>query len=240
MSDLISRQAAIDALVEEGRNVDSRYLESERIIHESDAIEAIAMLPSAQPEQSTGVQDILRYLDEYLHPIVSPEHWSVYSELHDMVSKLPSADPEIIRCDEILNMLGENMKSDVPEKNADDVLCHCNVKENAELIARILDCDVDGELYKADVPKRKVGKWIIHDQYKQTKEDTYKCDTCRYETFDDCEEPCIECSNFNKWKPMDKPEVDKHCYSCKHEATLLGEYPCSVCLKRTKWESKED
>ena len=50
MDDPISRQAAIDALIAEGRNVDSHYLESERIIHESDAIEAIAMLPSAQPE----------------------------------------------------------------------------------------------------------------------------------------------------------------------------------------------
>lgn len=50
MDDLISRQEAIDALILEGRNVDSRYLESERIIHEGDAIEAISMLSSAQPE----------------------------------------------------------------------------------------------------------------------------------------------------------------------------------------------
>ena len=42
------------------------------------------------------MQDILQYLDEYLHPIVSPEHWSVYSELYDMVSMLPSAQPEWI------------------------------------------------------------------------------------------------------------------------------------------------
>lgn len=55
-------------------------------------------LPSAESEQPTGVQDILQYLDEYLHPIVSPEHWSVYSELYDMVSMLPAAEPEIIRC----------------------------------------------------------------------------------------------------------------------------------------------
>ena len=49
---------------------------------------------SAQPEQSTAVQDILQYLDEYLHPIVSPEHLSVYSELHDMVSMLLLAQPD--------------------------------------------------------------------------------------------------------------------------------------------------
>ncbi len=48
MDDLISRQAAIDAVLREGRNVDSRYVESERIIHESDAVEALALLPSAQ------------------------------------------------------------------------------------------------------------------------------------------------------------------------------------------------
>lgn len=36
MSDPINRQAAIKAIIAEGRNVDSRYLESERIIHESD------------------------------------------------------------------------------------------------------------------------------------------------------------------------------------------------------------
>ena len=48
--DTISRREAIDAIIAEGRNVDSRYLESERIIHESDAVEAISMLPSSQPE----------------------------------------------------------------------------------------------------------------------------------------------------------------------------------------------
>lgn len=49
MHDLISRQAAIDALISEGKSVDSRYFSAERIIHESDAIEAISMLPSAEP-----------------------------------------------------------------------------------------------------------------------------------------------------------------------------------------------
>jgi hypothetical protein len=52
-SDCISRQDAIEALIAEGRNVDSRYLESERIIHEADAVEVISMLPSAQPEKRT-------------------------------------------------------------------------------------------------------------------------------------------------------------------------------------------
>lgn len=48
MSDTIRRQDAIDAIVESGRTIDSRYLESERIVSESDAIEALLMLPPAQ------------------------------------------------------------------------------------------------------------------------------------------------------------------------------------------------
>lgn len=51
MNDLISRQAAIDAVMNESREVDSRYLESERIIHECDAVEVLSLLPSAEPER---------------------------------------------------------------------------------------------------------------------------------------------------------------------------------------------
>ena len=51
-------------------------------------------IPSAQPEPCKDVQHILDYLDEVLHPLVSPEHWNVYSELHDMIAELPSAQPE--------------------------------------------------------------------------------------------------------------------------------------------------
>lgn len=50
MNDVIYRQDAINAIITEGRTVDSRYLGSERILHESDAVEAISMLPSAEPE----------------------------------------------------------------------------------------------------------------------------------------------------------------------------------------------
>lgn len=50
MDDLISRQAAIDTIIAEGRTVDSHYLESERVINESDAVEALSMLPSVQSE----------------------------------------------------------------------------------------------------------------------------------------------------------------------------------------------
>lgn len=50
MHEVIYKQAAIDAVITEGRDVNSRYLESERIIYEADAIEAISMLPPAEPE----------------------------------------------------------------------------------------------------------------------------------------------------------------------------------------------
>ena len=42
----------------------------------------------------TTKNEILEYLDNVLHPLVSPEHWNVYSELHDMVEDLPSAEPK--------------------------------------------------------------------------------------------------------------------------------------------------
>lgn len=40
-------------------------------------------------------QEILDYLDNVLHPIVSPDNWNVYSELYDMVEELPSAEPQM-------------------------------------------------------------------------------------------------------------------------------------------------
>ncbi len=93
MNDNISRKAAIDAINHElrcGAVIDQCGLET--------AHDLIEELPSAQPEQSLDIQDILEYLDTVLHPIISPDHWSVYSELHDMISMLPSAQPEIIHC----------------------------------------------------------------------------------------------------------------------------------------------
>jgi len=48
--DVISRHAAIDALLEEVRLVDGYYVENDEVIDKDDAIEAIRLLPSAQPE----------------------------------------------------------------------------------------------------------------------------------------------------------------------------------------------
>ena len=59
-----------------------------------DLISRQAAIDAPDEEQSLGIQDILEYMDTVLHPIISPDHWSVYSELHDMISMLPSAQPD--------------------------------------------------------------------------------------------------------------------------------------------------
>ena len=79
---LISLKAAIDA-------VNTALFP--KINTAKDAEKALRNLPSAQPELSTEIQEILTYLDTTLHPIVSPDNWNVYAELYDMVSMLPSA-----------------------------------------------------------------------------------------------------------------------------------------------------
>ena len=50
MNDLIDRQAAIDALSKEVRLVDGYYVENDEVIDKDDAVEAMRLLPSAQPE----------------------------------------------------------------------------------------------------------------------------------------------------------------------------------------------
>ena len=89
MNDTIYRQAAIEAICDvcqicnkytcEGRKDGSDWC---------DEIVALKNLPSTQLELSFEVRDILDYLDTTLHPIISPEHWNVYSELYDMISML--------------------------------------------------------------------------------------------------------------------------------------------------------
>ena len=95
--DVISRQEAIKELEE--LNAISFYELNE---HSREAYREIKQmlkeLSPAQSEQSLEIQDILDYLDTVLHPIISPEHWNVYSELYDMISMLSSAQPEIIQC----------------------------------------------------------------------------------------------------------------------------------------------
>lgn len=40
-------------------------------------------------EEAMTKQEILGYLDDVLHPMVSPDNWYVYSDLHDMIEELP-------------------------------------------------------------------------------------------------------------------------------------------------------
>ena len=99
--DLISRQATIDALREimfsywfecgEYIGEDQREMQ---IINAKKALETISALPSAQPEPSIEVKDILDFLDTELHPVISPERWDIYSNLYDMVAGLSLAQPE--------------------------------------------------------------------------------------------------------------------------------------------------
>ena len=71
-NDCISRQAATDALIFESRIVDGHYTEYERIINEDDAIEAILMLPSAEPETCDGCKHWNLWEDEIEYGYPSP------------------------------------------------------------------------------------------------------------------------------------------------------------------------
>lgn len=86
MDDLISRQAAIDALVK------WTHLTWEHLKIIYPMLNVLEKLPSAETELPFEIQDILDYLDTVLHPIISPEYWNVYSELYDMISTLPPAE----------------------------------------------------------------------------------------------------------------------------------------------------
>ena len=93
VGDMVNRQWVIDEL--------KRYFHDEYYQRTSiqDCIncfieDILTKSPFAQPEPSTEIQEILNYLDTTLHPIVSPDNWYVYAELHDMVSMLPSAQSE--------------------------------------------------------------------------------------------------------------------------------------------------
>ena len=97
MGDLISRQAAIDALCalyEYQRSIDPT--ERADLVRQGVflAEQIIEKLPSAQSEQSSEIQDIINYMDTVLHPIVSPDHWDVYSNLYDMVLELCHKMPD--------------------------------------------------------------------------------------------------------------------------------------------------
>lgn len=87
-SDLVNREDTIRAI--------TGYVGA---IDKSVAKRLLIEMPSAEPEPLTEIiEEILDYLNTTLHPIISPDNWNVYSELYNMVSNLPSVEPEIIRC----------------------------------------------------------------------------------------------------------------------------------------------
>ena len=49
------------------------------------AIEAL----QTEAVQDEALNEILGYLDNVLHPIVSPDNWYLYSDLYDMIIELP-------------------------------------------------------------------------------------------------------------------------------------------------------
>lgn len=70
MRDLIDRQKAFDTLISESRIVDGYYTEYERIIKEEDAIEAISMLPSAEPLTEEDYTELRDRFGEYVEFVV--------------------------------------------------------------------------------------------------------------------------------------------------------------------------
>ena len=74
------------------------------------------------------------------------------------------------------NPIVESVLVDKMRQQMEETACHCNVKENAELIARILDDDVDGKTF--ELPKR--GKWEPFDlTYGRS---IYSCSVCEQAT----------------------------------------------------------
>ena len=104
MSDLIERQAAIDALVDEN------IIDHMDTVHDSElhrckrAIERIlTQLPSAQPERLTDddFETIRIHLNAYKGNLCNQQRWKEaeeYQRIIDRFMAFATAQPEIIRC----------------------------------------------------------------------------------------------------------------------------------------------
>lgn len=71
------------------------------------------------------------------------------------------------------NPIVETVLVDKMRQQMEETVCHCNVKENAELIARILDDDVDGKAF--ELPKQ--GEWELIDGAEPMR---WGCSRCKY------------------------------------------------------------
>lgn len=151
------------------------WLNCDPVWHTSDVISAIKDTPSAQPEQPSEIQDILNYLDTVLHPIISPEHWNIYSELHDMISMLPSAQP---------NVPDTNVGDTIYRQAAIDTINELHDKPNAWL-----DLAIDAlENLPSAQTDRKKGRWIP-----MSNGTYYKCSECGYARMKGDDNFCKEC-----------------------------------------------
>ena len=124
--DCISRQAAIDALAEDmpqAYTPDGSHPADEGIFMAqeiyADCIKTIEMLPSVQPEpceDTISRADAIRVASGYCHPA------NVAQEL----AKLPSAQPEVIRCKDCIRYHEPSclMAYDGKEWSEDNGFCH--------------------------------------------------------------------------------------------------------------------
>ena len=71
------------------------------------------------------------------------------------------------------NPIVETVLVDKMRQQMEETVCHCNVRENAELIAKILDDDVDGKSF--EFPKR--GEWELIDGAEPMR---WGCSRCKY------------------------------------------------------------
>ena len=51
-------------------------------------MESIYWMALDKKEITGQIDDIIEYLDNTVHPVVSPDNWYVYSELHDLIEQL--------------------------------------------------------------------------------------------------------------------------------------------------------
>ena len=153
MSDLISRQAAMDKLSDAYHGVDA--LEEHFWARQSgigEAYKIIRELPSEEPEfyDYSDIELLWRSFAEENDIDLTPTAkqlkdalWCGYEKGKNDAKQQPS---QVAR--DIATIFENEQDMRVILKNAEDTVCHCNVKENAELIAKILDCDTDGKAYR--------------------------------------------------------------------------------------------
>lgn len=115
--------------------------------------------------------ECLRYApaDEGVGACVSRLERDAAAAIEDLQSEVERLKAE--------NPIVETVLVDKMRQQMEETVCHCNVKENAELIAKILDDDVDGKVF--ELPKR--GEWTEVEDFDG---DThYQCSVCGEEWY---------------------------------------------------------